>query len=67
MTIQIGPNGEKRPNDPIARAVMVAKISTGEMEEQYVDEDQGEELPTQPDHPSGSNDRREAEATTTSG
>ncbi len=29
-----GPNGEKRPRDPIARAVMVAKIATGEIEEQ---------------------------------
>ena len=29
-----GPNGEYRPRDPIARAVMIAKIATGEMEEQ---------------------------------
>ena len=28
-----GPNGEKRPADPIAAAVMVAKIATGEAEE----------------------------------
>ena len=28
-----GPNGEKRPSDPIACAVMVAKIATGEIEE----------------------------------
>ena len=28
-----GPNGEKRPADPIACAVMVAKIATGEIEE----------------------------------
>ena len=28
-----GPNGEKRPKDPIASAVHVAKIATGEIEE----------------------------------
>lgn len=29
-----GPNGERRPRDPIARAVHVAKIATGEVEEE---------------------------------
>ena len=33
----IGPNGEKRPKNPNAAAVMVGKIATGRMEEQYVD------------------------------
>jgi hypothetical protein len=28
-----GPNGEKRPADVIARAVIVARIATGEIEE----------------------------------
>ena len=28
-----GPNGGKRPADPIARAVHVARIATGEIEE----------------------------------
>ncbi len=28
-----GPNGEKRPADAIGRAVMIAKIATGEMED----------------------------------
>ena len=28
-----GPNGEKRPADPMACAVTVAKIATGEIEE----------------------------------
>lgn len=28
-----GPRGEKRPADAVARAVMVAKIATGELEE----------------------------------
>lgn len=32
-----GPNGEKRPVDPIACAVMVAKIATGEIEETYAE------------------------------
>lgn len=34
----IGPNGEKRPADPVANALHVAKVLTGEAEEQYVDE-----------------------------
>ena len=29
-----GPNGEKRPADTIGAAVMVAKIATGEIEEE---------------------------------
>jgi hypothetical protein len=29
-----GPRGEKRPADAIVRAVMVAKIATGEIEDQ---------------------------------
>lgn len=28
-----GPRGEKRPADAVARAIMVAKIATGEVEE----------------------------------
>ena len=28
-----GPNGEKRPADPVARAVMVMKIATGEIKD----------------------------------
>jgi hypothetical protein len=32
-----GPNGEKRPADAIARAVMVARIATGEIEEETAD------------------------------
>ena len=34
----IGPHGEKRPSDTIANAVHVAKLATGEIEEEYVDE-----------------------------
>ena len=33
----IGPHGEKRPGNPIANAVHVAKLATGQAEEQYVD------------------------------
>ena len=33
----IGPNGEKRPNDVIANALLAAQIATGEAEEQYAD------------------------------
>ena len=29
-----GPRGEKRPADAVARAIMVAKIATGEIEDQ---------------------------------
>jgi len=35
-----GPKGEKRPADVVGAAVMVAKIATGEIEEQ-TDGDQG--------------------------
>ena len=30
-----GPNGEKRPRDPIANAVHVMRIATGEADEEY--------------------------------
>ena len=33
----IGPNGEKRPADTLANALHVARIATGEAEEEYVD------------------------------
>ena len=33
----IGPNGQKRPNDVIANAVLAARIATGEAEEEYAD------------------------------
>ena len=33
----IGPHGEKRPADTLANALHVAKLSTGEAEEEYVD------------------------------
>lgn len=33
----VGPHGEKRPADPVANALHVAKLLTGEAEEQYVD------------------------------
>ena len=35
-TMPIGPHGEKRPADPIANALHVARLSTGEAEETYV-------------------------------
>ncbi len=35
----IGPKGEKRPGDVIANAVHAARIATGEIEEEYVDQD----------------------------
>lgn len=34
----IGPHGEKRPADTLANARHVARILTGEAEEEYVDE-----------------------------
>ena len=33
----IGPNGEKRPSDVVGNAVMVARIATGEGEDESVD------------------------------
>ena len=36
-----GPNGEKRPADTIGAAVMVAKIATGEIEEELPENREG--------------------------
>ena len=33
----IGPQGQKRPADTLANALHVARIATGEAEEEYVD------------------------------
>jgi len=38
MTMPRGPKGEKRPADVNARAVMIAKIATGEIEDITTDE-----------------------------
>ena len=35
----IGPNGEKRPSNPVAAGVLIARIATGEAEEEYVDQE----------------------------
>lgn len=34
----IGPNGEKRPSNPIEAGIMVARIAVGDLEEEYVEE-----------------------------
>ena len=34
-----GPKGEKRPADAVGAAVMVAKIATGEIEDELTDDD----------------------------
>ena len=34
----IGPNGEKRPSNPIEAAIIVARIALGDVEEEYVEE-----------------------------
>ena len=33
----IGPNGEKRPTNPVAAGVHIGRLTTGEAEEEYVD------------------------------
>ena len=38
MTMAKGPKGEKRPADVNARAVMIARIATGEIEDKVTDE-----------------------------
>jgi hypothetical protein len=38
MTMAKGPKGERRPADVNARAVMIAKIATGEIEDVTTDE-----------------------------
>ena len=38
-----GPKGEKRPADVIGAAIMVAKIATGEIEEETTEADDGKD------------------------
>ena len=38
VTMPVGPNGEKRPADVIANAVLVGRIATGEAHETHVDQ-----------------------------
>jgi hypothetical protein len=38
MTMAKGPKGEKRPTDANQRAVMVARIATGEIEDKVTDD-----------------------------
>ena len=33
----IGPNGEKRPSNPVESGIMVMRIATGDLEEEYVE------------------------------
>ena len=34
----IGPNGERRPSNPIEAGVMAARVAAGDIEEKYVEE-----------------------------
>ena len=34
----VGPNGEKRPSNPVAAGVHIARVATGEADEQYIDQ-----------------------------
>ena len=43
--MDIGPKGERRPDDPISRAVMIGKIATGEIKEDYAEEHETQERP----------------------
>ena len=36
VTMSTGPNGEKRPADPIANAVRIGQMATRQVEEMYV-------------------------------
>lgn len=42
-----GPKGEKRPADAIARAIKVARIATGEEQEEYEKDDEGKDKAAQ--------------------
>ena len=44
----VGPRGEKRPSNPNAASIMVARIATGRAEEEYVD---GKGRPRKPEAP----------------
>ena len=45
--MEVGPKGERRLDDPISRAMMIAKIATGEIEEEYAEEHETRERPRQ--------------------
>jgi len=45
LGMTVGPNGEKRPNGVIANAVLVAKLATGEAQEEYVPGSKGDKKP----------------------
>ena len=34
-----GPNGEKRPSNPVAAGVHIGRLATGETEEEYVNQE----------------------------
>ena len=34
-----GPNGEKRPSNPVAHGVHIGRLATGETEEEYVNQE----------------------------
>ena len=34
----IGPNGERRPSNPIEAGIMAARVAVGDIEEEYVEE-----------------------------
>ena len=36
--IPVGPNGERRPSNPIESGIMVARIATGDIEEEYIEQ-----------------------------
>lgn len=42
MRTVIGPNGEKRPTDPIGGVVRMMQVATGQVEETYVNKAQSE-------------------------
>lgn len=65
--MEIGPRGEKRPDDPVSRAVMIGKISTGEIEEEFVEGNQVQDRPPRSSRPSGSKNGRKAEITPPTG
>ena len=46
----MGPRGQKRPVSTVANAVLVAKIATGEADEEYVSSPgQAKRVPSRPD------------------
>ena len=58
----IGPNGEKRPTNPVESGIMVMRIATGDLEEEYADSPRTEQPTPMPNRAKGGREGGKARA-----